>query len=200
MRHDPQAVWEEVQSGLRGFVAKRVAEAADVDDILQEVFLRMHRKLGSLKDSRKVVSWLYQITRHVIVDHARLPARRRERPAGLAGDMEGADTRGRLSSTPDDPAPTDPRADLAGCLRPMIDRLEPAYREAVTLVELEGLSQPAAATRLGLSLPGMKSRVQRGRKRLKSMLDACCAVQLDRRRSVIDYALRESQANPCRCR
>ncbi len=199
MPHDPQAVWEEVQAGLRGFVAKRVADAADVDDILQEVFLRMHRKLNSLKDSGKVVSWLYQITRHVLVDHARSPVRRREQPAGLAGDIEGADTRGVHSATPDDAAPSDPRTELAGCLRPMIDRLAPAYRQAVTLVELEGLTQQAAATRLGLSLPGMKSRVQRGRRQLKSMLNACCAIQLDRRRSVIDYAPHRRQDNDCAC-
>ncbi len=199
MSQDPQLIWREVEAGLRGFVAKRVGEPNEVDDILQDVFLRMHRKLDSLKDSGKVVSWLYQVTRHVIIDHARSPARRREQPAGLAGDMEGADTRESHSATPDDAAPSDPRAELAGCLRPMIDRLAPAYRQAVTLVELDGLTQQAAAKRLGLSLPGMKSRVQRGRRQLKSMLEECCTIQLDRRNSVTAVAPRRSSCNPCGC-
>ena len=48
-------------------------------------------------------------------------------------------------------------------------------------MELEGLTQQTAAKRMGLSLSGMKSRVQRGRARLKQMLDDCCLIELDRR-------------------
>lgn len=73
------------------------------------------------------------------------------------------------------------------------------YREAVTLVELEGLTQNAAAKQSGLSVSGMKSRVQRDRKQLKRMLDDCCEIHLDRRRGVTDYTLRDPQSNPCGC-
>jgi RNA polymerase sigma-70 factor (ECF subfamily) len=79
------------------------------------------------------------------------------------------------------------RAELAGCLRPMIERLSKDYREAIVLVEFDGLTQQAAAGRLGISLPGMKSRVQRGRKLLRRMLDDCCLIELDRRGGVVDF-------------
>ena len=81
----------------------------------------------------------------------------------------------------------------------MIERLAREYREVVTLVELEGLTQNAAARQLGLSVSGMKSRVQRGRKQLKRMLDDCCEIHLDWSRSVTDYTLRDPQSNPCGC-
>lgn len=199
MAQDAQKIWQQVHDGLRAFVSKRVANAADVEDILQEVFLRMHRKLGSLKDPRRVVSWLFQITRHAIIDHYRTPARRREMPAGLSSDLdaghqasaasvvEAAEDSGRL------------RTELAGCLRPMVDRLSADYRQAVTLVELDGLTQQAAAKRLGLSVSGMKSRVQRGRRQLKGMLEACCEIQFDGRRGVSDYRVRDPQSDPCGC-
>ena len=58
--------------------------------------------------------------------------------------------------------------------------MQPAV--AITLVELEGLTQQAAADVVGVSLSGMKSRVQRGRKLLRERFDACCAVALDARR------------------
>jgi len=65
-------------------------------------------------------------------------------------------------------------------------------------VELEGLTHQAAAKRLGLSVSGMKSRVQRGRKQLKQMLQDCCLIQLDRRSGVADYELRDQDDHPCR--
>jgi RNA polymerase sigma-70 factor (ECF subfamily) len=71
------------------------------------------------------------------------------------------------------------------------------YREAVTLVELEGLTQNAAAKQLGLSVSGMKSRVQRGRRQLKRMLDECCLIRLDQRRSVMDYEVHDPRSRFC---
>ena len=64
------------------------------------------------------------------------------------------------------PSQDDERAalqELAACMAPMIRQLPPAYREAVTLADLEGVSQADAAARVGVSTSGMKSRVQRGR-------------------------------------
>jgi RNA polymerase sigma-70 factor (ECF subfamily) len=79
----------------------------------------------------------------------------------------------------------------------MIEGLSQDYRDAITLVELEGLTQQAAAKQMGVSLSGMKSRVQRGRARLKQMLDDCCLIELDRRKGVIDYQSRRADCNLC---
>lgn len=186
-------VWRQVHDGLRAFVAKRIANQAEVEDILQDVFLRIHQRIDGLKDPQRVLSWVYQITRHVIIDHYRAPGHRREVPVGLASDME---TTGLFPLEPTADAGR-LRRELAGCLRPMLNRLSQDYREAIMLVELEGLTQPAAAERLGLSLSGMKSRVQRGRKQLKQMLDDCCLIQLDRRGRVSDYEVRHQGGEPC---
>jgi RNA polymerase sigma-70 factor (ECF subfamily) len=72
----------------------------------------------------------------------------------------------------------------------MVEALPEPYREAVQLTELDGLTQADAAARLGLSVSGMKSRVQRGRERLKKMILDCCHVELDARGGVIDYRSR----------
>ena len=79
----------------------------------------------------------------------------------------------------------------------MIDSLAPAYREALVLVDLNGLTQQAAAKRLGLSLSGVKSRVQRGRRQLRCRLEACCVVEFDRRGGIVDYVVRGESASPC---
>ena len=60
------------------------------------------------------------------------------------------------------------------------------------MVELDGLTQKAAAERVGLSLSGMKSRVQRGRLQLRQMLEACCRIELDGRHSPVEYEVRDA--------
>lgn len=66
--------WRALEAKLRPFVAKRVREA-DVDDVVQEVFLRIQRGLSSLRDDQRFGPWVYQIARSAIVDHARVDAR-----------------------------------------------------------------------------------------------------------------------------
>ena len=190
-------IWQQVHDGLRAAIAKRVDSDAEVDDILQEVFLRMHRGIDTLKDPRRVMSWVYQITRHAIIDHYRTAARRREMPLGLAADMELAGPTPASSVTSDSADSGEHRSELAGCLRPMIEQLDEDYREAIMLVEFEGLTQQAAAKRIGLSLSGMKSRVQRGRSQLKRKLDDCCLIELDQRNGITDYSVRDPKRSPC---
>ena len=113
-------VWQHIHDGLRGFIAKRVANEAEVDDILQEVFLRMHQRIKTLKNPRRVVSWVYQIPRHVIIDHYQAPERRRARLVGLAPDMEATGTVGLERNASE---PGEPRVELAGCLQPMLAQL-----------------------------------------------------------------------------
>jgi RNA polymerase sigma-70 factor, ECF subfamily len=196
MAQNTTDIWQEAHDGLRAFIQKRVANETEVDDIVQEAFLRMHRKLDSLKDPCRIVSWVFQITRHVIVDHYRSPKRRREVSVGLAGDINLAYPTSALSTFSE--ASGQLRTELASCLRPMIEQLSSEYREAVTLVELDGLTQNAAAKRLGLSVSGMKSRVQRGRQQLKRLLEECCVIELDRRRAIVNYRPRDPSCQSCR--
>ncbi len=198
MEANAQEIWQQIHNGLRAFIAKRVANEAEVDDIVQDVWLKMQRGLDGLKDQSRLISWIYQIARHAIIDHYRAPGRRREMPAGLAADLEAHQSASTRTTASEDSGQL--RTELAGCLRPMIERLSGEYRQAVILVDLEGVVQQEAAAQLGLSLSGMKSRVQRGRRQLKEMLEACCTIELDRRRGVADYDLRDQQDDSCRDR
>ena len=189
---DTTEVWWELRDRLLGFITGRVRNAADAEDILQEVMLRIHRHRDELDRVDRVSGWVYRIAANAIVDHHRR-AVRRERPAGVTVD-------------PDEPYPVrvldrgagvDPREELAGCLRPLIDRLPDIYREAITLTDLVGVSQTAAADRLGLSVSGAKSRVQRARRLLKESLLACCEVDRDRRGAVVGFRPRGEVCRYC---
>ena len=195
MEAHAQEMWQDIHAGLRAFIAKRVAGEDETDDVVQDVWLKMQRGLDGLKDQNRLISWIYQIARHAIIDHYRVPDRRREMPAGLAADLEVYQSSTSIQTASEDSGQL--RTELAGCLRPMIEQLSEDYRQAVILVDLEGLTQQAAAVQLGLSLSGMKSRVQRGRRQLKRMLEACCTIELDRRRGVTAYDVRDQKCNSC---
>jgi RNA polymerase sigma-70 factor, ECF subfamily len=186
-------IWQNLHDGLRAFIATRVADEAEVDDILQEVFLRVHRRLEGLRDPDRIVAWLFQIARHAIIDYYRTPRRNREVPVGLGDALDVPfESSNRSSET------GHVQEDLAACLRPMLERLSAEYREAITLVELDGFTREEAAKRMGLSVSGMKSRVQRGRQQLRQMLDECCRIERDRRGRVADYEVRDAGCDPCR--
>ena len=162
MTKTTEELWQLVHDGLRAFIAKRVSDQGHVDDILQDVFVRVHRQIDSVKDPERLVSWVYQITRNAIIDHYRKPGRQREVLAGLSSELEVLHESPVISGMIHDGDGAEPRAELACCLRPMIEQLSQDYRDAITLVEIEGLPQHAAAEQMGISLSGMKSRVQRG--------------------------------------
>lgn len=192
-----ETLWGEMYDGLRTFISRRVTNEADTDDIIQEVFLRVHQRLDSLKDPRRVVGWIYQIVRNAIVDYYRVQGTRHDRPMGLVGDLETS-----RAATPSFfremfGLEGQVRREMSACIRPMVAQLSQDYREAITMVELEGHSQRVAAQKIGLSLSGMKSRVQRGRKQLKHMLNTCCLIQLDRRNSIAAFSSRTSTCSDC---
>ena len=164
-------IWHEFAEKLGQFIRSRVSDPATAEDIWQDVFVKIQKRLGQLQDPAKLEGWIYLIARNAIIDHYR--------------------TRKETVEVPETP-PVEPAAndgeieELKASFRRMIYSLPDPYREAVVLTELEGLTQQELATRLRISLSGAKSRVQRGRAQLKQMLDECCTFEFDRRGKVID--------------
>jgi RNA polymerase sigma-70 factor, ECF subfamily len=169
-----EKVWEEFHPGLKQFILKRVSDEQNAEDILQDVFLKIHTRIDTLRDEEKLQSWIYQIARNVIADYYR------EHKATVA-----------LSEAlllPEEPVVDDDVVkDLLPSVRTMVDSLPAEYRQALLLTEYEGLTQRELAERLELSLSGAKSRVQRAREKLKAMLLDCCHFEFDRLGKVIDY-------------
>lgn len=180
------AVWRDFQGRLRAFVSRRVRQPADVEDILQEIFLRIHRGLGAIQQRDRLPAWVFQIARNAIMNH--------HRSRGVAAEM--------VPEQIDAPAPVadgedfQGLAELSSCLEPMIAALPEACRDAIRSTELDGQTQGDAARRAGMSLSGMKSRVQRARRQLKNMLEECCQIELDRRGGIVDYSARDPAKSP----
>jgi RNA polymerase sigma-70 factor (ECF subfamily) len=176
---DSAAVWREFSRRLRAFIAGRVWNAADVDDILQSVYLRIHDRLPSLRSGTRLEAWLYRITRNAIIDFYRA----RSAAAVMAEAQRGEEL--AVSDEGDEA-----REHIGRCLMPMLDELSPDDREAIVLTDLGDATMSEAAARLQLSVPGAKSRVQRARARLRKMFIDCCRVELDARGRAIEMIRR----------
>ena len=192
---ETERVWSLLHESIRTFVSRRVRQPADVDDVVQRVFLQVHKSLPTLRDADRLHAWIYQTARRAIADYYRAPALRREISAGAGLDVVEDTSVGVEPDLEDEPSV---RQELAGCIQPLVATLASADQEALRLIEVEGLTQVEAAGRLGLSVSGMKSRVQRARARLRTVVEACCRVELDRRGGLMAYEPRKKGGcGPC---
>jgi len=173
--------WDEARAQLLAFVSRRVESTDAAEDIVQDVLERIQRiDPTTITNAR---AWLYRAARNAIVDHYRS-----RRPAVTLDDAHMAMDDGAGEDDTAEPAAA--VQELARCLRPLVDQLSANYRSAVTLVDLDGLTHPAAARVAGISTSGMKSRVQRGRKQLAALLQDCCAIKTTSTEAISDHAYR----------
>lgn len=180
--------WRRLDETLRAFIARRVGEQ-EADDVLQESLFRIQRGVSELRDDERFGPWAYQVARSAIIDHLRASSRRRKREDAFAsGD-------GEMVEEPDQRDEITER--LVSCLPGFVAQLPSPYREAITLTELEGMTQKQAADLLGVSLSGMKSRVQRGRRQLRALFDECCSFSVDARGCVTGYQRRPIPTEVC---
>lgn len=187
---EARGAWREIEARLRPYVARRVASKAEVDDIVQEILVKVHKGLGSLQDGERFGGWVYRIAERAIADAARSRAR-----APIAGARDVGDE----PEAGSDEATT-LQSELGECVALFVARLPSPYREAITLTELQGLGQREAAEMLGVTLSGMKSRVQRARLKLRDMFEECCEIAVDCRGRVVECEARSLDQVPQDCR
>ncbi|QTP54761.1 RNA polymerase sigma factor SigZ [Billgrantia sulfidoxydans] len=182
--NDEQAqrlLWQAFRTELLRFVRRRLADESVAEDIVHDVLIKAFSRRDELRDDSRLRAWLYQITRNALVDHYRAHKPLAPLPAELA-EWPEADDRAE--------------AELALCLRPLMDKLPEKYRAALLSTLESGLSQEQYASQAGLSISGAKSRVQRGRTMLRDALVECCRVEMNQRGEVLNYDVGEG----CQCR
>lgn len=174
----PAVPWTDVAERLRPFVAHRVP-SSEIDDVVQDVLVRMHRGLPDLRDDDRFSAWMFQVARNAIVDAGR---------KRIHAPQTGSD----LDEIPEPTSDGDREAAtaLAGCVSLFVAQLPSPYREAITLVELEGKTAKEAAEMVGITVSGMKSRVQRGRAQLRELFERCCEIAVDVRGKPTDFTPR----------
>jgi RNA polymerase sigma-70 factor (ECF subfamily) len=176
MSVQPTHPWPQLIDDLRRFVRRRVSDQHEADDIVQDTLTKLAEQLRDGPIGRPLHAWVLRVARNAIVDHYRARGRGQAPVENVAADDPG-------------PPPIE-KAGLLASFRAFIHALPAEQREAVLLTEYDGLTQAELAARLGVPVSTVKSRVQRGRKRLERALRECCAFEFDRRGRIVDWTRR----------
>lgn len=195
----PTVDWAALDASVRRWLRGRVP-AGTVEDLAQETLLRVHRTLPA--DVRSPEAWAMRTAHSTVVDHFRGLARRLD--AATEPDVLAA-----LAPLPPEDAADRPDAGLgaeadraldvaiARCITRGVEALPTEQRAAILLTGPGDLTQAQAAQREGVSVPGMKSRVQRGSRSARQAAESCCRFELDGRGRPIGMEPRGD--GPCTC-
>jgi RNA polymerase sigma-70 factor (ECF subfamily) len=182
-----EIIWDEFSAPLRIFIKRRINNDQDVEDVLQNVFMKVHNSINNLDKLNNIQAWVYTITKNTIIDYYRTQ-KHNLHYSELTEDFaicENSDEKATIN-------------EISNCLIMMMQYLPEIYRQALTLTEIENVTQKQLADKIGLSISGAKSRVQRARILLKEEFLSCCNLEMDGRGNIIDYEVKNHECNYCK--
>jgi RNA polymerase sigma-70 factor (ECF subfamily) len=146
---------------LRSVVQRRMFDPMAVEDVVQNVFVSVHRARHTYRSERPFSPWINSIARNAVIDFIRERGRRGRREISL--EAEGVPEPAVEPGTPGED-------DLDPALQRALERIPASQREAVVLIHLGGLSVAEAAERAGVSKSALKVRAHRGYRALRAIL------------------------------
>ena len=179
-------IFEQFHQSLLAYIRSKINSREDAEDILQNIFIRISANLGKLSDEEKLKSWVYAITRNAIIDYYRTNGSKKN--IALDARIE--------ESIPDEPQ-VDATKGLDQCIHSMIRLLPEEYRDIIIDAEINGLKQKDLAEKYSMAYPSMRSRVQRGRERLKQLFYNCCHIETDSAGNVLTAQEKNGCNGPC---
>ncbi len=160
------------QQPVYSLVCRLVNDHAEAPDIVQEVFLKVFRNIGAFRGNSSLKTWIYRIAVNEAYNHRRWFCRHHRQEVAL-GSEEGP---GPLAGGVTDPgrSPFEQAADreTRALVEQALEKLNPKFRAAVVLRDIEDLNYEDIATVLDISLGTVKSRIMRGREALRKILEA----------------------------
>lgn len=159
-----EIIWGNFKNKLLNYVRSRVKDQNLAEDILQDVFVKIHTHIDEVAKKERLDSWLYRITRNAIIDHYRKKniVLFQENPKDVITEP-----------------PVKVERDFTKCLGSFLNELAPKDKEVLSKTVFGNLSQKDYAEQNKLSYSAAKSRTQRARKKLKDLFVACCSIQAD---------------------
>ncbi len=168
---------------LLGYVRKRVRNQEDAEDLTQDVFFKLAKSNNDQVDNLK--NWVYTIARNTITDYYRKNQLQTKAIEGNTYfDTESIEDAGQ---------------ELGKCVGSFVNQLPEEYRELLTLSELNEIPQKEIADLLDMNYETVRSRIQRGRKKLKELIEGCCSVLQGGKGSILDYESKTGRNKTSSC-
>lgn len=175
------AIYTQFHQVLFGFVKSKVNNHQDAEDIVQNVFIKVANGVNDLNRKEKLQSWIYAIARNSIIDYYR--ASTHKKSLSFEEDIAESFT---------DEEYNDTTKGLDCCLIDFVNQLPEEYRDIIIDVEMKGIKQKDLAEKYNLAYPSIRSRVQRGREKLKQILLNCCHIKWDNRGNILEVVSRSA--------
>jgi len=172
-QHIVEQIWIQFNAKLKSFILSKVRDNALADDLLQEVFIKIHRLIGQLKDENKLQAWVYQVARNTVYDYFRTQGRTTDLNVEEVEIIEEESDNHFMTETIED-------------MVKMMNKMPAEYCDVLCLTELGGMSHMQYAEKTGISHTAAKTRAFRARNMLKDMLMKCCHYQFDKYGTVVN--------------
>ncbi len=168
-----EALFREFAPKVYALARRFGLDAEEAEDGVQEVFVKVQRRIGTFRGEAALSTWLYQVAVNALRDHRRKVVRARrmlpfQSPPGLEDSVEPAEQRLAAKTAP--PPEEVARRERRSIVHEALDRLPARFREVLVLRELEGWSYRDIAQVLGLAQGTVESRIFRARERLAAEL------------------------------
>lgn len=154
---------------LLGYIRKRVDNVEDAQDLTQEVFLKLAK--SDLETVENLKGWMYRIAKNTIIDYYRAKKKKLEH---LESDF--------INDSLDEENAIE---ELSECIEPFVKELPEEYRVFVKLSDLDNIPQKKIAKDMDMNYVTVRSKIQRGRKKLKEMFEDCCHISKGGQGSII---------------
>jgi RNA polymerase sigma-70 factor (ECF subfamily) len=173
-------VWENYHQDIKLFLLSRIKNEEVVNDVLQDTFIKIHTKLDSIKDDKKLKSWVFTIARNTMLDYFRtnkLSTELKEYNIQIEEKFQ--------------------KHDETDCLYGIIKRLPKKYRDPLFLADIKGKKQAEVASQLKLPIPTAKSRIQRARKLVAQGYMECCDFKMNQKGHLVGEIKEKEDCKVC---
>lgn len=179
-------VYIQFHRSLLNYISSKIRSKEDAKDILQNVFTKISANVNSLSEKDSIQNWLFTVTRNAIIDYYRVNSPKKN----LLLEQSAADAI-------IEEEPIDATQGLDKCIHSMIELLPEDYKSIIKDSELNGVKQKELAKKYNLPYSTLRSRVQRGRERLKELFYQCCHIETDKHGNVLNSRSKGNCENSC---
>ncbi|WP_046745979.1 sigma-70 family RNA polymerase sigma factor [Kordia zhangzhouensis] len=176
-------VWKMYAADVKRFIISKVKDDQIADDLIQEVFIKVHTKLDTLIDERKIRPWILSISRNTVLDYFR--KNNKEVPLPKEKEEVIVSEENYTHSEKD-------------CLPGILKNLPEKYRKPLFLADIKGIKQTVIAKQLNLPLSTVKSQIQRGRKLIVQGYMDCCDYQLNEKGVLVGEVKDKQNCKVCK--
>jgi len=163
---------EQLYSPLYMYIRKRIGNQLDAEDLTQEVFYKLAK--SNYDEVESIKNWVYTIAKNTITDYYRKKKHVTEEVDNITVEEKNSEN--------------DRVQEFASCcIIPFVNKLPKDYRLIMTLSELDGISQKEIAKRLEMNYATVRSKIQRGRLKLKNLISDCCTLIQGKKGSILDF-------------